>query len=179
MNITTFAGYAAPTKDPEDDAFYRITEILDDATELPFEFVDGMIVPRLEEVSTQGIYDAYRFDLLSTLAWIFSFPVCKEHQFNGEFTLSTYTHDKNGNTHEVTQVIEVVNSVAFPTLKINPHASSFTSKTPAYTREDIDQAVKAESEIAYRMGYDEGFVEGEENAQMDMAYNSPNNFEDF
>lgn len=179
MNITTFTGYALPQVKLQDDALTWAIDALNNAQDCPFDYADDMIVPRIEEIDTSGIYNAYRYDILSTLAWLFHYPVFLNAKFKGEFTISTYTTDLNGNTHEVSQVIEIIDSIAYPTLKVNPNASSFSSKTPAYTREDLDKAIREEADASYRIGYDEGFIEGEESAQMDMAYNSANYDEAF
>lgn len=180
MSITTITGYASPKIATND--IYEVTwmaDVLEQAQDCPFEFSNDMILPVNEEMPTEGIYDAYRYDVLSSLAWAFSLPVFQKLKFNGEFTISTYTDDEYGNTHEVSQVIEIIDSIAFPSLKINPNASSFTSHTPIYTQEDLNKAVKEESSVSYELGYDEGFAIGEESARMDIAYNNPFNDEPF
>lgn len=173
MSTTTVTGYASPAREPDEYELRSMEAILDSVMDFPFGFYDNMLNPGFEEMDTEGIYNACRFDILSLLAEILQYPVFQKLKLKGEFTITTYTDDEDGNTNEVSQVIEIIDSVAFPTLKINPNASSFTSHAPIYTQEEMTNALKAEATISYEMGYDEGFTEGEEAARMDMAYNNP------
>lgn len=175
MSMTTFTGYASTKKALSPSTVTFLKEAINRDHLQLFKLEDNVIVPRIEESNTHSAYNAYRYDILSSLAVILVSMADLEEKFAGEFNLSTYTIDKNGNTWEVSQIIEVIDSVAYPTLKINPDSSSFTSRVPVYTQEDVDKMLKQETEVNYNMGYDEGFsvgfeegvVEGATEARMD------------
>ena len=169
MSITIVTGYATPQREPTEKELSLIEDIIDDIDDFPFEFCRNSLNALSDEIDTGGKYDAYRYDILSELTEMLQMPVFKNLQFAGEFSINTYTEDEEGNTDEVSQIIEIVDSIAFPSLKINPDASSFIT-APVFTQEEMTRALKEEASASYEQGYQEGFAEGDESARMDIAY---------
>lgn len=144
MSITIVTGYATLQREPNEKELSLIEDIFEEMDDFPFEFCRNSLNALSDEMDTGGKYDAFRYDILSELTEMLQEPVFKNLRFSGEFCINTYSDNDEGDTDEVSQIIEIVDSVAFPSLKINPDASSFIT-APVFPQDEMARALKEES----------------------------------